>query len=75
MTVATNRTLVQIYTGSVDKELKLNFFFALIYAFIFLINSERAKFYSWNIIGCANERCFAISNHGYEIVNANIISY
>ena len=43
MTVTTNATLVQIYTGNVDKELKLNFFFALIYAFCFLFNCERAE--------------------------------
>ena len=33
MTVATNATLVQIYIGSVDKELKLKFHFALTHDF------------------------------------------
>ena len=47
MTVATNTTLVQIYTGSVDKELKLNFFFALIHLSIFLINCEGAESYGF----------------------------
>ena len=47
MTVTTNTTLVQIYTGSVDKELKLNFFFALIHPSIFLINCEGAESYGF----------------------------
>ena len=64
MTVATNTTLVQIYTGSVDKELKLNFFFALIHPSIFLINCERAESYGFLEYYWLCERAlFATSNY------------
>ena len=64
MTVTTNTTLVQIYTGSVDKELKLNFFFALIHPSIFLINCEGAESYGFlEYIWLCDGRFFAISNY------------